>query len=151
MISPDKQNNDQKMSDCLFFTRSLFVLLMALKLFIHLEWPLNIINHVSHSHLSMSSQIKYDCFFLFFVNCDWDIFPQKNARGLKDWDYYCNRFLNLEVFDITITMDISLIYNSKDKVSECIISLEFSSLKVSSSHVWTLPWKEMAKANQKFK
>ena len=30
---------------------------------------------------------------------------------------------------ITVTMDISLIYNSKDKVSERIILLEFSSYK----------------------
>ena len=30
-------------------------------------------------------------------------------------------------FYVTITMDTSLIYNSKDKVSECIILLEFSS------------------------
>jgi len=43
-------------------------------------------------------------------------------------------------------MDILLIYNSIDKVSERIILLEFSSLKVSSRRVWKLPWKEMAKA-----
>ena len=35
-------------------------------------------------------------------------------------------------------MDISLIYNSKDKVSERIILLEFSSLKISSHRVWKL-------------
>ena len=33
------------------------------------------------------------------------------------------------VFYITITTDFSLIYNSKDKVSERIILLEFSSYK----------------------
>ena len=37
-------------------------------------------------------------------------FPPKNACGLKNC--HCNRFSNLNVFDITITMDISLIYNS---------------------------------------
>ena len=55
----------------------------------------------------------------FFVNGDRHIFPHKNARGLNDFFY------------ITFTMDILLIYNSKDKVSERIILLEFSSLKVS--------------------
>jgi len=37
--------------------------------------------------------------------------------------------MSLKLFYITITMDISLIYNSKDKVSERIILLEFSSYK----------------------
>ena len=54
---------------------------------------------------------------------------KKNEHGLKIEIFYCNRFSNLKVFDITITMDISLIYNSKDKVSERIILLEFSSYK----------------------
>jgi len=47
-------------------------------------------------------------------------------------------------------MDISLIYNSKDKVSECIIYIYWSLVhtKVSSHRVWKLPWKEMAKANR---
>ena len=45
-------------------------------------------------------------------------------------------------------MDISLIYNSKEKISERIISLEFSSYKsFSTLRVWKLPWKKMAKAN----
>jgi len=35
-------------------------------------------------------------------------------------------FLKLFLY-VTITMDISIIYNSKDKVSERIILLEFSS------------------------
>ena len=40
----------------------------------HLKWPLHILNHVSHSHLSMSSRIKHDWFFLFFINGDRHIF-----------------------------------------------------------------------------
>ena len=78
------------------------------------------INHISNSHLLMSSQIKHYWFFLIFVNGDHHIFPQKNACGLKDWGFNCNCFSNLKVFDIAITMDILLIYNSLYKVSERI-------------------------------
>ena len=58
VISPDKQDNDRKVSNCLSLTCSLFVLFTTLKQCIHLKWPLNILNHVSHSHLLMSSRIK---------------------------------------------------------------------------------------------
>jgi len=75
----------------------------------------------------MSLQIKHYLSFPFFANWDHHIFTQKNAPGLKDWDYYCNSFSNFKVFDTTITMDISFIYISKDKVLERIISLKFSS------------------------
>ena len=88
-----------------------FVLLTALKQFIYLKWPLNIINHVSHSYLSMSSRIKHDWFFLFFVNSDRHIFPQKTRTWSERLRLLLQSFL-FKVFDITITMDISLIYNS---------------------------------------
>ena len=42
----------------------------------------------------MSSQNRHG-FFLYFVNRDRHIFPQKNARGRKYWDLYCDRFLNV--------------------------------------------------------
>ena len=75
VISTFKQNNDQKMSDCLSLTRSFFVLLTALKQFIYLKWPMNIINQVSHSNLSISPRINHDWFFLFFVYGDRHICP----------------------------------------------------------------------------
>ena len=68
VISPDKQNNGQKVSDCLSLTRSIFVLLTPLKQCTNLNWPLNGLNHVSHSHLLMSSRIKHYWSFPFFVN-----------------------------------------------------------------------------------
>ena len=123
MISPDEQNNDRKVSDCVSLTRIIFVLPMPLKQCISLKWPLNNLNHLSHSYL-----LNYWS-FPFFVNGDRHIFPHKNGRGLKDLNYCCNRFSNFKVFYITIKMDISLIYKSKDKVSELIISLEFSSYR----------------------
>ena len=98
VISPDKQNNDRKVSDCLSLTRSNFVLLTPLKQCIILKWPLNILNHISHSHLLMSSRIKHYWSFSFFVNGDRQIVPHKNARGLKDWDYCYNRFSNFNFF-----------------------------------------------------
>ena len=102
VISPDKQNNDRKvwLSDCLSLTRSIFVLLTPLKQCINLNWPLTNLNHVSHSHLLMSSQIKHHWSFPFFINGDRHIFPHKNACGLKDWDYCCNCFSNFKVFFI---------------------------------------------------
>ena len=105
VISPDKQNKDRKVSDCVSLTRCVFVLLTTLKQCINLKWPLNFLNHVSHSHLLMSSRIKRYWFFLFFVNGDHHIFATKKHT----WSERLR--LHLKVFDITITMDILLIYN----------------------------------------
>ena len=59
----------------LSLTGSLFVLLTALKQFIYLKWPLNIINHVSHSYLSLSLWIKRDWLFLCFCKRRSPYFP----------------------------------------------------------------------------
>ena len=78
----------RKVSDCLSLTRSIFVLLTPLKQCIYLKWPLkflNNLNHISHSHLLMSSWLKHYWSFPFFVNGDRHIFPHKNARGLNDF------------------------------------------------------------------
>ena len=57
---------------CRTFIRVLFAF-HKLKQFIHLKWLLNILYHVSHSYLVISSQIKH-WFFLCFVNSDRHIF-----------------------------------------------------------------------------
>ena len=108
MISLDTQNNDQKVSDCLYFTSSLFILLTTLTQFIHLKSPLHILNHVSHSHLLMSSRIKHYWFFQFFWNGDLHIFPQKDTCGLKVEIFTAIVSQTFKVFDITIIniMDI---------------------------------------------
>ena len=113
----------ERCQDCLSLTRSILVLLRALKQFIHLKWPL-----ISLTFTFVITN-KTSWILSIFRKRRSPYFPaKKQQHGLKDWDFYCNRFSNLKVFDITITMDILLIYNSLDKVSEHI-SLEFSSYK----------------------
>ena len=114
----------RRQSVCLWLV-SLFFLLTTLKQFIHLKWPLNILNYVPHSHLPLSSQIKHDGFFLFFVKGDRHIPPPKKTR--KDWDFYCCPFSNLGFRYINYNGYI--VISIVDKVSERIISLEFSSYK----------------------
>ena len=48
-----------KKSKCRIQICRIFVLLTPLKQCINLKWPLNILNHVSHSHLFMSSHIEH--------------------------------------------------------------------------------------------
>ena len=48
-----------KKSKCRIQNCHIFVLLSPLKQCINLKWPLNILNHVSHSHLFMSSHIEH--------------------------------------------------------------------------------------------
>ena len=88
------------------------------------------LNHVSHSHLLMSSRIKHIIDSFFFSLTVIAIFFCKNHMWSERLRLLLQSF-KLKSFYITITMDISLIYISKEKVSERIILLEFSSLKVS--------------------
>ena len=95
VISPDKQNNNLKVSDCLSLTCSLFVWLTAIKQFIYLKWPLNILNYVFHSHLLMSSRIKPYWFFLFIVNGDRQIFLAKKRTWFERLRFLLQSFLKL--------------------------------------------------------
>ena len=112
VISPDKQNNDRKVSDCLSLTCRIFVLLTPLKQCINLKWPLNILNHVSHSHLLMSSQIKQ--LILSIFRKWWSPYcPAKKTHVV--WIIEIITAIVTQTskfFYITITMDISFIYNS---------------------------------------
>ena len=135
VISPDKLNNARKISRRFVFD-SYFRFAYDLKTINSSKWPLNIIN-VSHSYLFMSSQIKQCCCFLAVawsfvfssrpqrpMTSDFKVliltlfrkrrspyFPTKIRTWSQRLNYYCNCFSNLHVFDITSTMNISLIYN----------------------------------------
>ena len=102
-----------------------FSLFHKLEQFIHLKWLLNILYHVSHSYLVISSQIKH-WFFLYFVNGDRHIF-RKNAHvvGKIEINTTCNRFSNLKVLDITITTETLLINN----IAELVIITEVKFIK----------------------
>ena len=76
---------------------------------------------------SMLSQLKHNGFFLFFVNRNPHIFPQKKARGPKDWDNNCDRYSNLTALNMTISANAWLISIQQDLISKRIKSLKFSS------------------------
>ena len=80
VISPDKQNNDRKVSDCLSLTRTLFVLLTTLKQVIHLKWPLNILTHASQ--LTFTYAITNKTVLNLFIFCQrWSpYFPAKKQQ-----------------------------------------------------------------------
>ena len=64
---------------------------------------------------SMLYQLKHERFFL---NRYTHIFPQKNARGWKDWYKYCDRYSNLTALYITMSSDAFIIsINSDNKIS----------------------------------
>ena len=130
----------ERCQDCLSLTRSLFVLLPTVKQFIHLKWPLNILNHISRSHLLMSSRIKHYWFFQFFWNGDLHIFPQKKRTWSERSRLFCNRFLIVNVFD-------NLQYTSFQNV---LNHWSLVHIKDSTHHVWKLPWTGMAKANSNY-
>ena len=65
VISPDKQNNNQKVSDCLSLIWSLFCFAYDLKTIYSSKMTIEYSDHVSHSHLRISSRIKHYGFFTF--------------------------------------------------------------------------------------
>ena len=65
----------------------------------------------------MLSQLKHKRFFLFFVNRNPHIFPQKTPDR-KDWDKQCDRYSNLTALYIIKSEDSFLIsINSDNKIS----------------------------------
>ena len=102
----------------------IFWLFHKLKQFIHLKWLFNILYHIAHSYLVISSQIKHR-FFLYFVNGDCHIF-RKSAHFIGKIE------INIAIVsqtDITITTETWLINNILENVAELVTITEVKFIK----------------------